>query len=184
MKTGALLALVLALAACATSVTLQPTPSIPAGPAIPNGAHAVDVTFLGRGPAGCGPPPSIVAGASLIEAKFPVIEACGAQCLTPGLACWAELPNEPGQLYFIVLTANECTRPVRELAAVDGSTLYFIHWIGKPTGVCNAMMAAPAYRLYSADKSLLPGSGNVTVELQVQDVVNGTSDYDAEVSLG
>ena len=175
---GALVALLLAVAACTTPTLVPP------GPVIPNGAHPVDVEFRGAGPYGCGAAPSIVAGPSLDDVKIPVIERCRSQCLTPGLACWAQLPNQPDDLYFAVYTVNECNRPVQEVTAVGGSTLYFIHFIGKATGVCDAAMQLPAYRLFTAPRSVLPASGKVTVELQVQDVVSGTSTYDAQVSLG
>ena len=178
---GALLALLVAMAACTSSL---PAGTPPPGPAIPNGAHPVDVTSGGPGAFGCGNAPAIFAGSSLVEVKIPVIERCRSLCDTPGSACWAELPNQPDKLYFVVLTANECFRPVQEVAAVRGSTLYFIHWIGKPTAVCNAMMVRPAYRLFMAARSLLPASGMVTVELQIQDEVDGTSIYDAYVNLG
>ncbi|HEY6874862.1 MAG TPA: hypothetical protein VI384_00730 [Candidatus Dormibacteraeota bacterium] len=178
---GALLALVVvAVAACSTSVVLPLQP----GPVIPNGAHSIDVTFRGAGAYGCGVAPSIVAGPSLEDVKIPVIQRCRSQCITPGLACWAQLPDQPDDFYFAVYTVNECARPVRELAAVRGSTLYFIHFIGKPAGVCDAALMQPAYRLFTSTRSVLPASGKVTVELQVEDVNTGTSTYDAEANLG
>lgn len=171
------MALLLTVAACSTPTLVPP------GPVMPNGAHPVDVTFRGVGPYGCGAAPSIVAGPSLDAVKIPVLERCRSQCLTPGLACWAQLPDQPDDFYFAVYTANECNRPVQESAAVRGSTLYFIHFIGKPTGVCNAAMMQPAYRLFTSTRSVLPASGLVTVELQIQDVTSGTVTYDAEANL-
>ena len=82
------------------------------------------------------------------------------------------------------MTANECTRPTQEETLLGGHTLYFIHWIGHSSGVCSAMMALPGFRLYTIDRSLLPRSGTLKVELQVQDVQNGTSVYDTVVDLG
>ena len=181
---GALLALLVAMAACTSSLPPQPAPTPPAGPKIPAGAHPVDVMSWGPGPAGCGTAPSISAGLSRGEAEIPALEQCSAQCDTPGFACWAELPNQPGELYFVVLTANECNRPVQDVAAVGGSTFYFVHWIGKSLGVCNLAMALPAWRLYSVPTSVLPSSGTLTVELQIQTQDEGATNVDAYVNLG
>ena len=93
------------------------------------------------------------------------------------------MPNEPGELYLAVLTANECRRSVAEDQELEGRTLYFIHWVSQPNGVCNEMMALPSYRLYTVPRSELPRLGQLTVELLIQDELSGTSHIDTEVDL-
>jgi hypothetical protein len=66
--------------------------------------------------------------------------------------------------------------------AVSSSALYFVHWIGQPEGVCNMMLALPAYRLVLVARAGLQ-AGVVKVELQVQTEGGGTDTVDTEVTL-
>ena|ERR1700686_51034 len=149
------------------------------GPTVPSGGHSLSLTALAS--YGLGPfanDEDIVASTSLDALRAEVIartvshtQRTEAQVCAPAQPpdpCWRQQVNRTGRLYLAVITFNECNADTKEAAAISGRTLFFIRWIGNPKGVCNAAMAAPNWRLFSASRAELPSSGTLTVRLQLQ----------------
>ena len=104
-------------------------------------------------------------------------------CNTFGVSsdsCWEQIADAPGHLYVAVTFPNYCGA-VRETAALSGRTLYFIDWFGRPQGPCGVAYARPQFRLLSFNRSDLPPSGHLTVDLQLQG--GRTGDSRVEVTL-
>src|SRR5437879_8444025 len=57
---------------------------------------------------------------------------------------WADASQKSGVLYVAVLTYYECTKHTEDNMAANGPALFYVHWIGHPSGVCNAAMALPS----------------------------------------
>jgi hypothetical protein len=150
-----------------------------AGPTVPSGGHSLSLTTLasyGLGPFANGE--DIAASTSLDALRAEVVartmshtqstEAQVCAQAPPLDPCWHQQVNRPGRLYLAVITFYACNADTKEAAAISGRTLFFIRWIGKPRGVCNAAMAVPNWRLFSASRADLPSSGTLTVRLQLQ----------------
>lgn len=149
-----------------------------AGPTVPSGGHSLSLTALAS--YGLGPfanVEDIVASTSLDALRAEVIarttshtQRTEAQICAPAPPdpCWRRQVNQPGRLYLAVITFYVCNADTKEAAAISGRTLFFIRWIGQPKGVCNAAMAIPNWRLFSASRADLPRSGTLTVRLQLQ----------------
>ncbi|TME58356.1 MAG: hypothetical protein E6I58_03180 [Chloroflexi bacterium] len=162
-----------------------------AGPTLPDGSHALNLTELSvRGPFDVAP--AIIASTSLVEVRDQVIaHAVGIRRRTPGEVCqayetvpdpcWAQQVDQAGHVYVAVIINYECTSSTKDASAAGGHTLYYIHWVGSPQGVCNASMAQPMWRLYSASRSDLPSSGMLRVRLVFQGSAQG--DIDTQVQL-
>jgi len=95
--------------------------------------------------------------------------------------CWEKIADAPGHLYLAVAPQYVCAT-VRETAALSGRTLYFIYWIGRPQGRCGDAYPQLHLRLISFNRSDLPPSGRLTVDLQIQQG-GTTTDSTAEVTL-
>jgi hypothetical protein len=162
-----------------------------AGPTLPDGSHALNLTELSvRGPFDLGP--GIIASTSLAQVRDQVIshamgirrrtveETCQKYQTVPD-PCWAQQVDRPGHVYVAVIINYECTSSSKDASAVGGHTLYYIHWVGNPQGVCSASMAQPNWRLYSASRSDLPSSGILTVRLVFQG--SAQTDIDIQVQL-
>jgi hypothetical protein len=98
---------------------------------------------------------------------------------------WTKVNERRDVLFVAVSTYNECNRPTKDKLAFGNNTLYFVHWIGNPIGVCNANMATPHYRLFAVPRAPLPKTGSLLVELVVQVQNSGTTVVDtSQVELG
>jgi len=173
-----------ALALCLLALTAAACGPAPAGPSLPTGAAWVDYREAAQGPVGCGAGPAVVAGASIGELRQKVVATCDrpAACTDTNANCWQNQPDEPGHVYVAVLLTPTCNAPTKDQTAVSSSALFFVHWIGQTEGVCNMMLALPAYRLVLVARAGLP-AGLVKVELQVQTEGGGTDTVDTEVTL-
>jgi hypothetical protein len=173
-----------ALALCLLALTAPACGPAPAGPSLPTGAVWVDYREATQGPVGCGAGPAVVAGASIDELRQKVVATCDrpAACSDTATSCWQDQQDEPGYVYVAVLLTPTCNAPTKDQMAVSSSALYFVHWIGQPEGVCNMMLALPAYRLVLVARAGLQ-AGVVKVELQVQTEGGGTDTVDTEVTL-
>ena len=177
--------LVLAVALAALTACGAPPPNPAYGPVLPNGAHALTLKQLGViGPNDLGP--DVIASTSLAQVRDAVITHArySQVCSTgagPADRCWQNVPDSPGYVYVAVITNIECNRPVEETTGIGGNTLYFIHWVGQPRGVCDLMMALATWRLYSVSRSMLPSSGKLTVRLEMQG--NATGAVESQVQL-
>ena len=160
-----------------------------AGPSLPAGSHTLNPVQVSlQGPFGLGP--DIVAATTLSAMRDLVLAhgrdhgsglpSCQAEPNWPD-PCWTQQPDLRGRVYIAVVINYECTSATKEATALAGHTLYFIHWIGKPGGVCNASMAEPNWRLYAASRSDLPSSGTLTVRLELQG--DQQQDIDSQVAL-
>ena len=158
-----------------------------AGPSVPDGSRAVNLVLLnGQGPFDM-VGPAILASTSVSELSDQVIARARAQLLSCASnqyrqdPCWKQQADVPGRVYVAVITANECNRAVKESTVLSQHTLYFIHWIGNPQGVCNAAMRQPNWRLFYVSRSSMPNSGTLTVRLQLQGDEQGN--FDSQVDL-
>jgi hypothetical protein len=174
-------ALVLCLLAVAAPACEPPG----AGPSLPTGAVWVDYRESTQGPVGCGAGPAVVAGASIDELRQKVVATCDrpSACSDTETSCWQNQQDLPGYVYVAVLLTPSCNAPTRDQMAVSSSTIYFVHWIGQTTGVCNMMLALSAYRLFLVARKGLQ-AGALKVELQVQTGGAATQMVDTEVNLG
>jgi hypothetical protein len=97
--------------------------------------------------------------------------------------CWRLVQaDRPGVLYLAVATvADNCDTPIKEGAAIAGRTIYFIHWVGSPSGSrCDAAQSS-RWRLLSVSRRDLPGAGTLTVRLQMQGAAQGS--FESQVAL-
>lgn len=155
-----------------------------AGPGLPVGAAWVDYTESARGPVGCGAGPAIVAGASIDDLRQKVIATCDrpSACSDTPTSCWQDQQDQPGYIYVAVLLTPTCNAPTKDRMARSASAIYFVHWIGQAQGVCDMMLALPAYRLFLVSRSSF-GAGHVTVQLQVQTAGGGIDTVSTDLSL-
>jgi hypothetical protein len=156
-----------------------------AGPSLPNGGHWVTYRPSRAGPFGCNTTATVIAGNTLAEIRTKVQADCrkSSACERQPSSCWQGLAEEPGNFYIAVVLFYECNRAVKDNVAVSNRTLYYIHWVGSPHGVCNAAMAVPSYSLFLVPRSELPGAGPLTVELQIQTQDQPTESIDTQVDL-
>ncbi len=174
-----------ALALCLIAVAAPACDTPWAGPALPAGTSWVGYTESTSGPVGCGTGPAIVAGTRIDDLRQKVGAACSRPSVctqTPG-GCWQNLQDLAGHVYVAVLVMPVCTARTEDKVAASSSAIYVVHWIGHAQGVCNMMLALPAYRLFLVSRSSLH-AGVVKVELQVQTEGAGTETADTEVNLG
>jgi hypothetical protein len=179
-----LLPMRIAVVLCLLALSASACGQTPAGPGLPVGALWVDFTESAPGPVGCGAGPAVLAGASIEELRAKVLAGCTrpSACTEPAGSCWQNLQEQLGYVYVAVLLTPTCNAPTRDGVAVSSSAIYFVHWIGQPTGVCNMMLALPAYRLVLVARHGLD-AGAVTVELQVQTEGGATDRVDSQVTL-
>jgi hypothetical protein len=172
--------LLLVVAACACDAFWE-------GPTLPGGAKNVAYTVLSQQ----GPPAENLGIAILADTSIAGLRATIAQrarladCHAyagSSDACWEKIADAPGHLYVALAPPNVCNQSVRETAALSGRTLYFIEWFGRPQGPCGDAEAQPHLRLLSFNRSDLPPSGRLTVDLQFQNA-GTTTDYKTEVTL-
>jgi len=157
------------------------------GPTLPGGAMNIAYTVLSEQ----GPPASNLGIAILVDTSIAGLRAtiaqrthrpdCHAYVNSPD-ACWENIADTPGRLYAALPYPYACNQSVRETAALSGRTLYFIEWFGRPQGRCIGAYPQPHLRLLSFNRSDLPPSGRLTVDLQFQDA-GTTTDYKVEVTL-
>ena len=160
------------------------------GPTLPDGAHEISLRQLSVQGGPFDLAPDIAASTSLSDVRQQVIaHAIRARfdeqhvCLPAATGlCWGQFSQEQGVVYVAVITNYECTSAVKERTAVGGQTLYFIHWVGNPQGVCNASMAVPSWRLYSASRHDLPGTGTLKVRFELQGTEHGAIDTQVALS--
>jgi hypothetical protein len=130
---------------------------------------------------------AVIAANTLAEIRTKVLADCSRRspCDQPPNSnrCWQGVTEKPGNLYVAVVLLYECNRPVKDNVAVSNSTVYYVHWLGSPQGVCTAAMAIPAYRLFLVPRTELPSSGALTVELQMQTQNAGIQTLDTQVEL-
>jgi len=172
--------LLLVVAACACDAFWE-------GPTLPGGAKNVAYTVLSQQ----GPPASNLGIAILADTSIAGLRASIAQrARQPNCnaydnssdACWEKIADTPGHLYVALPYPYACNQSVRETAALSGRTLYFIEWFGRPQGRCIGAYPQPHLRLLSFNRSDLPPSGRLKVDLQFQDA-GTTTDYKTEVTL-
>ena len=172
--------LLLVVAACACDAFWE-------GPTLPGGAKNVGYTVLSQQ----GPPAANLGIAMLADTSIAGLRATIAQrtrqpdChayANSSDACWEKISDAPGHLYVALPYPYACNQSVRETAALSGRTLYFIEWFGRPQGRCIGAYPQPHLRLLSFNRSDLPPSGRLKVDLQFQDA-GTTTDYKTEVTL-
>jgi len=162
-----------------------------AGPSLTDGSRPLNLAELSlRGPFDVGP--DIIASTSLAQVRDQVIfRAMGSRrtedqvCQKYGAdadPCWDQQTDQPGRVYVAVIINYECASTSKEASAIGGHTLYFIHWVGDPSGVCSASMAMPTWRLYSASRSDLPGSGTLSVRLLFQGAAPGGIETEVQLT--
>lgn len=161
-----------------------------AGPSLPDGSRPLTLALLYAGPIGMGP--NIAASTSIADLRAKVLSipngvnvADDWRCRSYPVRtdpCWNQQPERPDRLYIAVITNPECTNPTKEASAISGHTVYFIHWAGNPQRICNASMAQPNWRLYSASRGDLPSSGTLIVRLQLQGTEQGGAEAQVELS--
>ena len=149
------------------------------GPSLPSGTHWIHyalVSFAGPVSRNQG----VLATTSLSTIRADVLGATNdASTATP----WADASPKSEVLYVAVVTYSECTRHTEDNMAANGHELFYVHWIGHSSGVCNAAMAAPRYRLYMVTTDQLPRSGTVDVKLLVEDAADNTNVVIAEATV-
>lgn len=156
------------------------------GPTLPGGAKYIAYTALSmQGPAS-NTDIVIAAGTSIASLRAIVAQRtrqpdCHADAISSD-PCWEKIADAPGHLYVAMTYPYVCNQSVRQTAALAGRTLYFIYWFGRPQGRCGDAYPRPHFWLLSFNRSDLPPSGRLTVDLQFQ---NGstTTDYKTEVTL-
>ena len=149
------------------------------GPSLPSGTHWIHyalVSFAGPVSRNQG----VLATTSLSTIRADVL---GTANTTSTGTPWADASQKSGVLYVAVLTYYECTRHTEDNMAANGPALFYVHWIGHPSGVCNAAMALPSYRLYEVPVDQLPRSGTVDIKLLVEDAADNTNVVIAEATV-
>jgi len=159
---------------------------------VPSGAHWVSSGLAAEWGPGAATE-SILAATTLAQIRTqataaarpgPPADPCAAYVNDPD-PCWTKVDDRRDALFVAVSTYNECNRPTKDKLAFGNNTLYFVHWIGNPVGVCNANMATPHYRLFVVPRAPLPKTGSLLVELVVQVQNSGTTVVDtSQVELG
>jgi hypothetical protein len=154
------------------------------GPTLPGGAKYVAYTVLSlQGP------PSNTDIAFAADTSIAALRARVAQgtrqpdCYAYAISsdpCWEQIADAPGHLY-VAMTYPDYCGAVRETAALSARTLYFIDWFGRAQGPCGDARQRPHFRLLSFNRSDLPPSGPLTVDLQLQG--GRTGDSKVEVTL-
>jgi hypothetical protein len=149
------------------------------GPSLPSGTNWIHYELVSlAGPVSRNQ--GVLASTSLSTIRADALGATNdASTITP----WADASPKSDVLYVAVVTHSECTRHTEDNMAAKGQALFFVHWVGHPSGVCNAAMALPSYRLYEVPIDQLPRSGNVDVKLLVEDAVDNTNMVIAEVTV-
>jgi hypothetical protein len=148
------------------------------GPTPPASAHWINyalASFAGPVSRTAG----VLAATSLSKIRD---EVSGANIASSGIP-WPDVSPRSGVLYVAVVTFYQCTRHTEDNLASDGHALYYVHWIGHPSGVCNAAMALPTYRLYTVSSDQLPKSTSLGVKLLVEDAVDSTNMVIAEATV-
>ncbi len=157
------------------------------GPTLPGGSKNIAYTVLSvQGPPASNLGIAILADTSIAGLRATIAQRtrqadCHAYAYSPD-ACWEGIADAPGHLYVALAYPNTCNQSVREIAALSGRTLYFIEWFGRPQGRCGGAYPQPHLRLLSFNRSDLPPTGRLTVDLQFQDA-GTTTDCKAEVTL-
>ncbi|TMC53876.1 MAG: hypothetical protein E6J20_05660 [Chloroflexi bacterium] len=149
------------------------------GPSLPSGAHWIHYALVSS----AGPvsrTQGVLAATSLSTIRA---QAISATSTTSAVTPWPDAGQKSGVLYVAVVTHYECTRPTEDKMAANGPALFYVHWIGHSSGVCNAAMAVPSYRLYEVQVDQLPRSGNVDLKLLVEDAADGTKMVIAEAAV-
>ena len=155
------------------------------GPTLPVGAHWIDARAIASGPQKCALGQELIAGTTVDQVGARVLAACAGRGCNATVGCWPGLIPPQDSIFVAVHEDNGlCGAAGKGGWAVSPSTLYLISWVGRATGRCGEAGMASFLVLYAVARSVLPKVQLLTVELQVQDVVNGTSTYDAQVSLG
>lgn len=174
----------IAFVLCLLAVSEPACGSTLAGPSLPLGAVWVGFTESAAGPIGCGAGPAILAGAGIDELRGKVLASCTrpSACTEPAGSCWQNQQDQQGYVYVALLITPSCNAPTRDGMATSSDAIYFVHWIGRPTGVCNMMLALPAYRLVLVARGHFD-AGPMKVELQIQTEGGGTDKVDTEVTL-
>jgi hypothetical protein len=174
----------IALVLCVLAMSVPACGPPPAGPSLPAGAAWVAFSEAAHGPVGCSAEPAILAAASIEELRGKVLAGCTrpSACTEPAGSCWQNLQDQPGYVYVALLITPTCNAPTRDGVAASSSAIYFVHWIGQTNGVCNMMLALPAYRLVLVARSAIHADP-VKVELQVQTEGGGTDTVDTELTL-
>jgi hypothetical protein len=153
------------------------------GPTLPGGATYIAYTVVSeRGP-GSDSDTEIAAATSIAALRASIAQRTHQPCNAFGISsdsCWEQILDAPGHLYVAVTLPDYCGA-VRETAALSGRTLYFIDWFGRPQGRCGDAYPRPHFRLLSFNRSDLPPSGSLTVDLQLQG--GRTGDSRVEVTL-
>ena len=168
------------LALCALMLAVGMACDAPgSGPSLPSSAHWVTYALASyAGPVARSE--GILAATSLATIQDEVVSA--PKVMANGTP-WPDASHRSGVLYVAVATYSQCTRNMVDNVAVDGHSLFYVHWIGHPSGVCNAAMALPRYRLYAVPSGQLPRVATLDVKLLVEDAVANTDSVIAEVSV-
>lgn len=166
--------------------TLGICSSVYGGPFLPNAAHWIDYRLLSSmGPVA--DQQNVIGTTSLAGARTEVLNAphkyppsslaCSGSRFPTG-TCWADVVDKGDVVYLAVLVFADCSTNAGDAVAAEGSTLFFVHWVGVALGFGQprgCSLAESSYTLYGVSRADLPNGGILTVKLLVEDGIDGDS---------